>query len=83
MTKVTILKLFDDGSQKPLAVCSLGADGVVVCEGESAIVTNLTTSGIDDMAHAGKKLFPKDGAAFLAQLKYNFTSGYLSAVEED
>ena len=83
MTKVTIVKLFDDGSQKPLAVCHLGADGSVVCEGDMDIVTNLNTRGITDIAHEGTKLFPKDGAAFLAQLKNNFASGYLSTVEEN
>ncbi len=83
MTKITILTLSDDGSQKPLVVCHLAADGTAICEGDAAAVKNLSEVGILNTAEAGKKLFPKDGAAFLAQLKNNFASGYLSVVEEN
>ena len=83
MTTITILTLSNDGSQKPLVVCRLAADGTALCEGDVETVKNLNEAGILDTTEAGKKLFPKDGAAFLAQLKNNFASGYLSTVEED
>lgn len=83
MTKITILTLSDDGSQKPLVVCCLAADGTAICEGDAEAVKNLNEVGILDTTEVGKKLFPKDGAAFLAQLKNNFASGYLSTIEEN
>ncbi len=83
MKKVIILKLENDGSQKQLAVCTLQADGVVLCEGDAVFIKNLNEGGIVDFAAENTKLFPKDGARFLEQLKHNFKSGYLSVVEED
>lgn len=82
MHTITILKLQNDGSQKPLAVCRLQADGTAACEGAAEIVKNLFENGITDYS-TKKKLFPKDGAAFLTNLKHNFKSGYFSVVEED
>ncbi len=81
MHTITILKLQDDGSQKPIAVCYLQTDGTALCEGDAELVKNFTENGITDYA-TKKKLFPKDGALFLAELKHNLKSGYFSVVEE-
>lgn len=81
MHTITILKLQNDGLQKPIAVCRLQTDGTVVCEGDAEVVKNFTENGITDY-ETKKKLFPKDGVLFLAQLKHNFKSGYFSVVEE-
>ena len=77
MKYVEIYKLQNDGSQTVLATCKL-ADDVVVFEGDTKFAEYVVKEGIRNYNGSGK-LFPKDGLAFLEQLKYNFKSGYLNA----
>jgi hypothetical protein len=80
MKFVEIYKLQNDGSQQIIARCDL-VDGVVILSGEDAkLKSYLEEEGINYYSSGDrKKLFPKDGQAFLEQLKYNFKSGYLNA----
>ena len=81
MQYVEFYKLKNDGSQEVIATCGM-KDGVVVCEGDEALIENLAKDGILDYSQAPpQKIFSKDGPRFLEQLKYNFKSGYLNASE--
>ena len=80
MPFVEFYKLNNDGTQKVIATCGLGGDGLVSCEGDDVFIGNLRDQGIKDYNNPkGDKLFFKDGIKFLEQLKFNFTSGYLNA----
>lgn len=62
-----------------MVTCTLDDNGVT-CVGEQNFVDSLNQKGIFDYTSTvDKKLFPKDGLAFLEQLKFNFKSGYLNA----
>ncbi len=81
MKYVEFYKLQADGTQKVVAVCRLGAGGVV-CEGDLIFIENLEVNGIKSHKEPrDRKLFPKDGIEFLEQLEHHFTSGYLNASE--
>lgn len=76
---VEVYRLQNDGTQQLVVTCRL-SDGMVQCEGEQTLVKQLEGKGIADYASdQPKKLFPRDGLAFLRNLKYSFKSGYLNA----
>jgi len=83
MKFVEIYKLKNDGNQEIIGICRLGADGIVVCEGDTIFCDNLRRDGIIDYSSDGfrMRLFPKDGIKFLENLKFAFRSGYLVATE--
>lgn len=79
MPYVEIYKLNNDGDQKVIAICEL-VDQNVSCRGDQALIDNLNKAGIINQASIlYEVIYPKDGALFLANFKYNFTSGYLNA----
>lgn len=80
MTSVVIYKLLKNGSQKILATCALKG-GQVKCEGDRTLVDYFYRHGIRDYSQPARVLFPKDGMSFIEQLKHNFKSSYLNAVE--
>lgn len=80
MKKVEIYKLNNDGTQTVIAVCRLDTDGIVKCEGDRDLIAHLEKAGIADYsANYPHTLYPKDGNAFLTNLKNHFSSGYLNA----
>lgn len=80
MPYVNIYKLDNDGSQRILAVCRLQNNEVVCESGNEVFTDNLGKDGIADYSSPEKKrLFFRDGRRFLEQLKFNFSSAYLSA----
>lgn len=81
MKFVEIYKIQNDGSQKIIATCKLVGESVL-CEGDELFIGNLEKEGISDyLSKAPKKLFTKDGVAFLENLQFAFKSGYLVASE--
>lgn len=80
MTYVELYRLQNNGDQEVIVTCMLQENGVVLCNGNEAILNNLQTEGIKDFSNSKpSRLFPKDGKVFLEQLQYNFSSGYLNA----
>lgn len=78
MKRVEIYSLQSDGTQKVEVVCSLG-DGGVVFSGEDTNLIGDLHAGITNFQEGEKILFPKDGEAYLRELKYNYHSPYLAA----
>lgn len=81
MKYVEIYKLQNNGFQTVAVTCRLQEDGTVLCEGDEKLIRTLTQRGVLNYTDKKNKtpLFPKDGFAFLKQLKYHFKSGYLNA----
>ncbi len=82
MKKVILYKLNSEAKQEQLAEFRLAENNTVIvseADAKKPVIRRIMEQGINDYHGQSGHLFPVDGVRFLAELQYNFKSGYLLA----